>query len=153
MTILYQTQLYHTTAPSAAPVLYRAEAVITVTEALAMHTTPITLAEGIDGHFIIPTHVVVRKVQTDAFTSVGSGDDLQVRTTDASGAHWTTVELTGFADGGVGNRVQVVATATTANAAEDDPLVGVISGSQLTGGGTGANIAFRITTQFVAVRL
>lgn len=153
--IIQETRIYPHLDPAATPVNRRAISRFSVGEVRAMQTTAQIIVSGVAGYFVVPKFVAIRKVIADAFGGIANGENLEVRTKDAAGTLWITIEPDGFMDQATAQARFHAANnldLTTPDAAEGLVLLHA-TGDGWTGGGADANAeAIRVYCEYALVQ-
>lgn len=111
------------------------DVVISAAEMLALHTTPKTLiaAPGAGKVVVLNRAVFFLDYNSAAFASVGAGDDINIRYTDASGVIAGTLETTGFLDQTADKYALVQPNTANLILPANAPLVASLAGQVTTG--------------------
>lgn len=90
----------HDTGIVSVPTVQSVDVVLSSAQLLALHTTPITLvaAPGANKALVLDSAAFFLDYNSAAYDDIASGDDLNIRYTDGSGAIAGTLETTGFLD-------------------------------------------------------
>lgn len=90
----------HDTGIISVPSVQSVDVVISSSEILSLHTTPKTLvsAQGANKAISFDSAILFLDYNSVAYSGIASGDDINIRYTDGSGAIVSTVETTGFLD-------------------------------------------------------
>lgn len=111
------------------------DVVISAAEMLALHTTPKTLiaAPGAGKVVVLNRAVFFLDYNSAAFASVGAGDDIEIRYTNASGVIAGTLETTGFLDQTADKYALVPPNTSNLILPANAPLVASLAGQVTTG--------------------